>query len=142
MAAQQGAGLALRRHGGRGGIGRWIAEQPWEPAPGGGWTVPADLHGWRFRLEPVAGGVRVVMSVGGGGPAEWTVPAAKALRMTAGLGTLLHHPPRALGAPRRRPPVRFVPRPGRTNACAIVPIRLASAWVDCALATSRRLYHP
>ena len=21
-------------------IERWLAERPWEPAPGGGWTVP------------------------------------------------------------------------------------------------------
>jgi hypothetical protein len=28
-----------------GEIERWIAEQPWEPAPDGGWMIPADLHG-------------------------------------------------------------------------------------------------
>ncbi len=33
------------------------------------------LHGWRFRLEPAPGGVRVVASPGGGEPAVWTVPA-------------------------------------------------------------------
>ena len=51
-----------------------IAEQRWEPAPGGGWTVPADLHGWRFRVLPVTGGVRVTRT-GKGEPATWFVPA-------------------------------------------------------------------
>ena len=57
-----------------GDIERWIAEQRWEAVPGG-WRVREQLHSWRFRLEPVAGGVRVVMSVCGGEPAVWTVPA-------------------------------------------------------------------
>lgn len=33
------------------------------------------LHSWRFRVEPVAGGVHVIMSVREGSPAEWVVPA-------------------------------------------------------------------
>jgi hypothetical protein len=69
------ARAALRAFVAVGEIEQWIAEQRWEPAPGGGWTVPADLHGWRFRLEPVVGGVRVILSTDGRGPAEWTVPA-------------------------------------------------------------------
>ena len=52
----------------------WIAEQRWERVAGG-WRVREQLHSWRFRVEPVAGGVRVVMSVRGGEPAVWTVPA-------------------------------------------------------------------
>ncbi len=60
---------------GLGGLERWIAAQrPWEAVPGG-WRVREQLHSWRFRIEPVAGGVRVVMSVRGGEPAVWTVPA-------------------------------------------------------------------
>ncbi len=43
-----------------GGLECWIAERPWEPVPGG-WRVWERLHAWRFRLEPVPGGVRVVM---------------------------------------------------------------------------------
>ena len=57
-----------------GEVERWIAEQRWEAVPGG-WRVREQLHSWRFRIEPVAGGVRVVMSVRGGEPAVWTVPA-------------------------------------------------------------------
>jgi hypothetical protein len=72
---EEKARAALRAFVAVGEIERWIAEQPWEPAAGGGWTVPADLHGFRFRLEPVPGGVRVILSTDGRGPAEWTVPA-------------------------------------------------------------------
>ena len=57
-----------------GDIERWIAEQRWEAVPGG-WRVREQLHSWRFRIEPVAGGVRVVMSGRGGKSAVWTVPA-------------------------------------------------------------------
>ena len=56
------------------GLERWIAEQRWEAAPGG-WRVREHYQGWRFRLEPVAGGVRVVMSARGGEPAVWFVPS-------------------------------------------------------------------
>jgi hypothetical protein len=56
------------------GLERWIAEQrPWEATPGG-WTVPGELQGWRFRVEAVPGGVRVVASANGGEPAVWIVP--------------------------------------------------------------------
>jgi hypothetical protein len=56
------------------GVERWISGQPWEAVPGG-WRVPADLHGWRFWLEPVTDGVRVIMSVREGERADWLVPA-------------------------------------------------------------------
>ena len=36
------------------------------------------LHGWRFRLEPAPGGLWVIMSVAGGKPATWFVPARPA----------------------------------------------------------------
>ena len=58
-----------------GEIEPWIAEQSWEAVPGG-WTVAGELQGWRFRLETVPGGVRVVASANGGEPAVWFVPAA------------------------------------------------------------------
>ena len=51
----------------------WIAEQPWEAAPGG-WTVLGELEGLRFRVEPAPGGVRVVASAGEGEPDAWFVP--------------------------------------------------------------------
>ncbi len=66
---------ALAAFDGLGGLERWIAAQrPWEPAQGG-WTVPGQLQGWRFRVEPVPGGVRVTASAGGGSPAVWVIPA-------------------------------------------------------------------
>jgi hypothetical protein len=37
--------------------------------------VRGRFAGWRFRVEPAAGGLRVVMSARGGGPAAWVVPA-------------------------------------------------------------------
>jgi hypothetical protein len=40
---------------GVGGIERWVAEQRWEAVPGG-WRVRERFDGWRFRVEPVAGG--------------------------------------------------------------------------------------
>jgi hypothetical protein len=64
------ARAALRAFEAVGEIEQWIAEQPWE-AVAGGWRVPVSLKGWRFRLEPVASGVRVVMSAAGGEPAAW-----------------------------------------------------------------------
>jgi hypothetical protein len=68
------ARAALAAFDGLGGLERWIAEQrPWEAAPGG-WVVPEPFQGLRFRVEPVAGGVRVVMCGTGGQPAAWTVP--------------------------------------------------------------------
>jgi hypothetical protein len=69
------ARAALRAFVAVGEIEHWIAAQPWEPAPGGCWTVAGDLRGWRFRLQPVAGGVRVVASVPDDSPAAWTVPS-------------------------------------------------------------------
>ncbi len=69
------ARAALAAFDGLGGLERWIAAQwPWQAVPGG-WTVPGDLQGWRFRVEPAPGGVRVVASAGGGEPAVWFVPA-------------------------------------------------------------------
>jgi hypothetical protein len=63
-----------------GDIEHWIAEQRWEAVPGG-WRVREPFcHGWRFRLEPVADGVRVIMSVRGGEPAAWIVPIRSARR--------------------------------------------------------------
>ena len=68
------ARAALRAFVAVGELERWIAAQRWEAIPGG-WTVAGELQGWRFRLETVPGGVRVVASAGGGEPAAWFVPA-------------------------------------------------------------------
>ncbi len=57
-----------------GGMERWIAAQPWHAAPGG-WVVPEPFHGLRFRVEPVARGVRVRAFADKGEPAAWIVPA-------------------------------------------------------------------
>jgi hypothetical protein len=68
------ARVALAAFDGLGGVERWIAEQrPWQAMPTG-WTVPGELQGWRFGLEPVPGGVRVIASSGKGAPAVWFVP--------------------------------------------------------------------
>ena len=52
----------------------WIAGQrPWQAIPTG-WTVPGELEGWRFRVKPAPGGVRVIALSGAGEPAVWFVP--------------------------------------------------------------------
>jgi hypothetical protein len=65
---------ALRTFVAAGEIEQWIAEQWWEAVPGG-WRVRAQLQAWRFRLEPVRGGVRVTVCGTGGQPADWIIPA-------------------------------------------------------------------
>jgi hypothetical protein len=57
-----------------GEIERWIAAQPWQPMEKG-WAVPGSLHdGWRFWVEPVSDGVRVIVFTGEGAPVVWVVP--------------------------------------------------------------------
>ena len=68
------ARAALAAFDGVGGLERWIAAQRWEAIPGG-WRMRERYQGWHFRVEPEAGGVRVVMSAKGGEPAVWFVPA-------------------------------------------------------------------
>ena len=75
------ARAALRAFEAVGEIERWIAEQRWEAVPGG-WRVRERFDGWHFRVEPVPGGVRVVMSGIGGQPAVWTVPSRPAREAT------------------------------------------------------------
>jgi hypothetical protein len=68
------ARAALRAFPGVGQVEPWIAGQLWK-AESGGWSVPGERHGLRFRLEVMAGGVRVIASAGGGRePAVWSVP--------------------------------------------------------------------
>ena len=68
------ARAALRAFVGVGDVEPWMADRPWT-AVAGGWSVAGELQGWRFRLEVVAGGVRVIASTPGGGePAGWFVP--------------------------------------------------------------------
>jgi hypothetical protein len=74
------ARAALAAFDGLGGLERWIAEQrPWQATPGG-WTVPGELQGLRFRVEVAPGGVRVVASAPGGDRAVWVVPGRGAGR--------------------------------------------------------------
>ncbi len=68
------ARTALAAFDGVGGLERWIAAQRWEAMPGG-WVVPEPFHGLRFRVEPVARGVRVRAFGDKGEPAAWIVPA-------------------------------------------------------------------
>ena len=70
------ARAALRAFGSVGGPERWIAEQRWNAALGGR-VVPEPFQGLRFRVEPVAGGVRVTAFMDKGDPAAWVVPAAR-----------------------------------------------------------------
>ena len=71
------ARAALRAFEAVGDIEQWIAEQWWERLPGGGgWRVRGQLQSWRFLVEPVSGGVRVIMSARGDEPADWIVPKA------------------------------------------------------------------
>jgi hypothetical protein len=59
--------------GGVGGIKAWIAGRRWKAAPHS-WTVTGELQGWQFRIEVIAGGLRVSASApGGGDPAVWIV---------------------------------------------------------------------
>ncbi len=68
------ARAALRAFVAVGEIEPWIADQRWEAVPSG-WRVRERLRGWHFRVEPVAGGLHVVMSARGGEPVVWFVPA-------------------------------------------------------------------
>ena len=70
------ARAALRAFEAVGDVERWIAGRLWQAAPGG-WTVDGELQGWRYRLEAVPGGVRVVMCGTGGAPADWVVPTRR-----------------------------------------------------------------
>ena len=72
--AEAEARATLRAFDAVGDLERWIAEQPWK-AESGGWFVLGELHGLRFRLEVMAGGVRVIASMGAGRePKVWSVP--------------------------------------------------------------------
>jgi hypothetical protein len=63
----------LRDCSGFGGLEAWIAEQPWEVAPGG-WTVTGRVRGRSFRLEPFGSSLRITAAAPGGGvPADWAV---------------------------------------------------------------------
>ncbi len=74
------ARAALRAFDGVGQVEPWIAEQPWK-AEAGGWSVLGELQGWRFRLEVMPGGMRVIASMGGGRePKVWSVPRREAGR--------------------------------------------------------------
>ncbi len=68
---------ALRAFVGVGNVEPWIAAQEWEATPDG-WTVP--FEGWVFRLELIAGGIRVTASMSRRPPAVWTVPNREAGR--------------------------------------------------------------
>ena len=68
------ARAALRAFVAVGDLEHWIAEQRWEAMPGG-WRVRERFQCWRFRVEPVAGGLRIILAARWGGPADWIVPA-------------------------------------------------------------------
>jgi hypothetical protein len=63
------ARAALRAFEAVGAIEQWIAEQLWKRLAGA-----RTASSWRFLLEPVPGGVRVIMTGAGDRPADWIVP--------------------------------------------------------------------
>ena len=71
--AEDQARAALRAFAAVGEVEHWIAAQPWQATPGG-WTMPGDSQGLRFRVEPAPDGARVVASAGKGRPVESVVP--------------------------------------------------------------------
>jgi hypothetical protein len=67
------ARVLLRDCGGVGGMEAWIADRRWKAVPGG-WGVTDELQGWQFRIDVVAGGLRISASAPGGSvPAVWIV---------------------------------------------------------------------
>jgi hypothetical protein len=54
------------------GLEAWMADQPWEIAPGG-WTVTDELQGWRFKVEPTPEALRLTAWPPSGSPAAWEV---------------------------------------------------------------------
>jgi hypothetical protein len=78
------ARAVLRAFVGVGGLEPWIEERRWE-AVLGGWRVREQererVHGWRFRVEPVAGGLSVVMSARGRAGGVRPEPAGAAMRL-------------------------------------------------------------
>jgi hypothetical protein len=66
------ARVLLRDWPGVGGLEAWITGRRWKAMPGG-WTVIGELQGWSFRLEAMAGGLRVTAGAAGGAPAVWVV---------------------------------------------------------------------
>jgi hypothetical protein len=69
---------ALRASVAVGEVEHWIAAQPWRAAPGR-WEVPDPFQGSRFRVEPIAAGVRVTAFSDMGEPVAWTVPGRRVL---------------------------------------------------------------
>ena len=55
------ARVLLHNWPGIGGLEAWIAGRRWKAAPGG-WTVSGELQGWRFRIDVIAGGLRITTS--------------------------------------------------------------------------------
>ena len=113
------ARAALRAFIGIGDVESWIAVRPWKAAPGG-WTVAGELQGWRFRLEVMPGGVRVLaLKVGGGDPARGLCRRARGKGENAGCGKPATPSPAARrsckgrygkrGRPSRAAPARSTP---------------------------------
>jgi hypothetical protein len=69
----------LRRHDDWGGIEAWIAGRRWQVAPGG-WLVAGELQGWQFRLEVIAGGLRISASAPGGVGRDGLIGHSRATR--------------------------------------------------------------
>jgi hypothetical protein len=67
------ARLLLRDWPGVGELEAWIASRRWRTTPGGR-IVTGELQGWQFRLDVIAGSLRISASApGGGDPAVWVI---------------------------------------------------------------------
>lgn len=74
MTEEEVRGL-LRAAAGADGLETWIADQPWQTTLAG-WTLPADLEGWCFRLMRIPGGLRISLTTPQGGVREaWQISA-------------------------------------------------------------------
>jgi hypothetical protein len=54
------------------GVEVWMADQPWEVAPGG-WMVTSELQGCRFTVNPISEALRLTAWPPSGLPATWEV---------------------------------------------------------------------
>jgi hypothetical protein len=54
------------------GLEAWMADQPWQAAPGG-WTLVGEMEFWRFTVDTIPGGLLLSAWEPGAAPAVWTV---------------------------------------------------------------------
>jgi hypothetical protein len=65
------AHVLLHNWPGVGGLEAWIAGRRWKAVPGG-WVVTDELQGWQFRIDVIAGELRISASAPGGSTTSTT----------------------------------------------------------------------